>query len=66
MAASATMYSSSDEEEALLFLALEDEENSRFVFLADRCRSYIIFFRDTQKLLFFSGERKGSGSTKSM
>ena len=31
----ATMYSSSDEEEALLFLALEDEENSRFVFLSD-------------------------------
>jgi hypothetical protein len=40
----ATMYSSSDEEEALLFLVLEDEENSRFVFLSDRCsRSYIIF-----------------------
>jgi len=28
------MYSSSDEEEALLFLVLEDEENSRFVFVA--------------------------------
>ena len=40
----ATMYSSSDEEEALLLLALEDEEISRFVFLSDRCRSYIIFF----------------------
>ena len=36
----ATMYSSSDEEEALLFLALEDEENSRFVFLSDRCRFF--------------------------
>ena len=40
----ATMYYSSDEEEALLFLALEDEENSRFVFLLDRCRSYIYIF----------------------
>jgi len=58
------MYSSSDEEEALLFLALEDEENSRFVYLSNRCRSYF-FIRDTQKL-FFSEERKGSGSTKSM
>jgi hypothetical protein len=38
----ATMYSS-DEEEALLFLVLEDEENSRFVFLSDHCESYIIF-----------------------
>jgi len=63
----ATMYSSSDEEEALLLLALEDEEISRFVFLSDRCRSYIIFFpRDMQNLFFFSGERKGSGSTKSI
>ena len=62
----ATMYYSSDEEEALLFIALEDEENSRFVFISDRCRSHIIFFpRDMQKL-FFSGERKGNGSTKSM
>jgi len=43
------MYFSSDEEEALLLLALEDEI-SRFVFLSDRCRSYIIFFpRDMQK-----------------
>ena len=40
----ATMYYSSDEEEALLFLGLEDEENSRFVFLLDHCRSYIFFF----------------------
>jgi hypothetical protein len=30
--ASATMYSSSDEEEVLLFLALEDEENSGLYF----------------------------------
>jgi len=59
------MYSSSDEEEALLFLVLEDEEDSRFVFLSDRCRSYIIFFRDISKK-FFSGERKGNVSTKSM
>jgi hypothetical protein len=45
------MYSSSDEEEALLLLALEDEEISRFVFLSDRCRSYINFFpRDMQNL----------------
>jgi hypothetical protein len=57
------MYSSSGEEEALLILALEDEENSRFVFLSDRCRSF--FFRDMQKL-FFSEERKVIGSTKSM
>ena len=35
MVAFATMYSSSDEEEALLFLALEDEENLRFVSLGD-------------------------------
>ena len=34
----ATMYSSSGEEDSLLFLALENEENSRFVFLSDRCR----------------------------
>jgi hypothetical protein len=34
------MYSSSDEEEALLFLALEDEENSWLVFLSNRCRSF--------------------------
>jgi len=39
----ATMYSSSDEEEALLFLVLEDEENSRFVFLVDSCRSHTFF-----------------------
>jgi hypothetical protein len=57
------MYSSSDEEEALLFLVLEEEENSRFVFLSDLCRSY--FFSLYAKI-FFSGERKGSGSTKSM
>ena len=61
----ATMYSS-DEEEALLLLALEDEI-SRFVFLSDRCRSYIIFFPPWYaKPFFFSGERKGSGSTKSI
>jgi hypothetical protein len=39
----AAVYSSSDEEEGLLFLALEDEENSRFVFLSDRCRSFFFF-----------------------
>ena len=55
----ATMYSSSDEEEALLLLALEDEEISRFVFLSDRCRSYIIFFpRDMQNLFFRRKKRK--------
>lgn len=53
------MYSSSDEEEALLLLALEDEEISRFVFLSDRCRSYIIFFpRDMQNLFFRRKKRK--------
>ena len=53
------MYSSSDEEEALLFLALEDEENLRFVFLSDRCTSYIIlFFRDMQKLFFFRRKKR--------
>jgi len=61
------MYSSSDEEESLLFLVLEDEENSRFVFLSDRCsRSYIVFVPVICKNFFFSGEGKGSGSTKSM
>jgi hypothetical protein len=60
------MYSSSDEEEALLLLALEDEEISRFVCLSDRCRSYIIFFPRDMENLFFSEERKGSGSTKSI
>ena len=53
------MYSSSDKEEALLLLALEDEEISRFVFLSDRCRSYIIFFpRDMQNLFFRRKKRK--------
>jgi len=55
----ATMYSSSDEEEALLLLALEDEEISRFVFLSDRCRSYIIFSpRDMQPLFFQEKEKE--------
>jgi hypothetical protein len=54
------MYSSSDEEEALLFLVLEDEENSRFVFLSDRCRSYIVTPRDRKKL-FFQEEEKEAG-----
>jgi hypothetical protein len=48
----ATLYSSSDKEEVLLFLALEDEENSRFVFLSDRCRSHIIYFPWYAKLEF--------------
>jgi hypothetical protein len=53
------MFSSSDEEEALLFLVLEDEENSRFVFPSDRCsRSYIVFFRDMQKRFFFFRRKK--------
>ena len=51
----ATMYSSSDEEEALLFLALEDEENSRFVFLSDRCRS---FFSVICKNFFFRRKKR--------
>jgi len=53
------MYSSSDEEEALLLLALEDEGISRFVFLSDRCRSYIIFFpRDLQNFFFQEKEKE--------
>ena len=59
MVAFATLYSSSDEEEALLFLVLEDEENSRFVFLSDRCsRSYIIFSHDMQKLFSFRRKKR--------
>ena len=52
------MYSSSDEEEALLLLALEDEEISRFVFLSDRCRSYIIFFSRNMQNLFFRRKKR--------
>ena len=66
VAAFVTVYSASDEEETLLFLALEDEEYSRFLFISDRCRSCIIFFPVICENFFFSGERKGSGSRKSM
>jgi len=53
------MYSSSDEEESLLFLVLEDEENSRFVFLSDRCsRSYIVFVPVICKNFFFFRRKK--------
>jgi hypothetical protein len=56
------MYCSSDEEEALLLLASEDEEISRFVFLSDRCRSYIIFPpRDMQNLFIFQEKQKEVG-----
>jgi len=57
----AIMYSSSDEEEALLLLALEDEEISRFVFLSDHCRSYIIFFPRDMQNLFFQEKKKEVG-----
>ena len=53
----ATMYSS-DEEEALLLLALEDEEISRFVFLSDRCRSCIIFSPVICKTFFQQKEKE--------
>ena len=58
MVAFATMYSSSDKEEALLFLVLEDEENSRFVFLSDRCRSYIVFVPVICRNFFFFRRKK--------
>ena len=60
MVAFATMYSSSDEEEALLLLALEDEEISRFVFLSDSCRSYIPPPRN-MKAFFFQEKEKEVG-----
>jgi len=55
------MYSSSDKEEALSLLALEDEEISRFVFLSDHCRSYIIFSPVRGKTFFFQEKENEVG-----